>query len=147
MSKTRCLIHIVFATKSRKRTIPEEHKRELYAYLYGILKNNKCFLHRMNGIPDHIHMLIDLHPMIALGDLIKELKLSSNKWMKQNPKFSDFECWGSGYYAVSVGVEGLDACKRYIIGQDVHHRGEDFMIEMEFMARRHGLTWYEDDWN
>ena len=147
MSKTKCLIHIVFATKKRKRTIPEEHKRELYAYLYGILRNKKCFLHRMNGIPDHIHLLVDLHPTVALSDLVRELKSYSTKWMHQNPKFYDFEKWGDGYYAVSVGVDGLEACIQYIIDQDVHHRGDDFMIEMEFMARRHGLTWYEDDWD
>ena len=146
MSKTRCLIHIVFATKYRKRTIPEEHKRELYAYIYGILNNKKCFLHRLNGIPDHIHILLDLHPTIALSDLVKEIKSSTTQWMHRNPKVPDFEKWGDGYYAVSVGVDGLEACKQYIIDQDVHHRGEGFMIELEFMARRHGLKWYEDDW-
>lgn len=147
MSKTKCLHHIVFATKHRKRTIPEEHKRELYAYIYGILKQKMCFLHRLNGIPDHIHLLIDLHPSIALADLVKQLKTYSNKWMSGNPNFSDFENWGSGYYAVSIGIEGIEACKQYIIDQDIHHRGENFMAEMEWFARYHGLAWYEDDWD
>ena len=147
MSKTRSLHHIVFATKYRKRTIPEEHKRELYAYIYGILKRKNCFLHRLNGIPDHIHLLIDLHPTIALSNLVKDIKIWSNKWMSGNPNFPDFENWGEGYYAVSVGVDGLEACKKYIIDQDVHHRGESFMAEMEFMAAKHGLKWHKEDWD
>ncbi len=41
--------------------------------------------------------------------------MSSNQWMKTNPNFQDFEKWGEGYYAVSIGIDGLEECKKYII--------------------------------
>ncbi|MGN0219609.1 MAG: IS200/IS605 family transposase, partial [Muribaculaceae bacterium] len=115
MSKTKSLHHIVFATKHRKPTIAEEHKRELYAYIFGILKNKKCFLLRMNGIADHIHMLIDIHPTVAIADLVKDLKQNSNRWMKENPKFSRFESWGEGYYAVSINASSGYRIKNVIL--------------------------------
>lgn len=146
MSKTRSLHHIVFCTKNREMVIPEEHKKKLYAYLYGILQNKKCFLHRMNGIPNHIHILVDVHPTIALADLLKELKQSSSVWLKGNPSFPYFCGWGRGYYAVSLGVDGIEDCKNYIINQEDHHITQDMRDEMEYLQRKNGLSWYEDDW-
>ncbi len=147
MSKTKSLHHIVFATKHRKPTIAEEHKRELYAYIFGILKNKKCFLLRMNGIADHIHLLIDIHPTVAIADLVKDIKQNSNRWMRENPKFSRFESWGEGYYAVSIGIDDIESCKQYIMGQEEHHRVHNLLDEMEEMAGRNGLEWYADDWD
>lgn len=102
----------------------------------------------MNGIPNHIHLLIDLHPSVALADLVKDIKQFSNKWIKDNKeKFPMFDKWGEGYYAVSIGITDLENCKNYIIGQKSHHFGQEFLAEMEWMALTSGLTWYADDWN
>ncbi|MBQ9467288.1 MAG: transposase [Muribaculaceae bacterium] len=66
MSTVKSLYHIVINTKHRQMTIPEENKRRLYLYIYGLIQNQKCTLIRMNGIPNHIHLLIDLSVEISL---------------------------------------------------------------------------------
>ena len=79
MSKVCALYHIVINTRFRKRTIPEAYKKELYMYMYGIIQNNKCKLLRMNGIANHIHMLVDLHPSILYPLLCNRLnKVAAN---------------------------------------------------------------------
>lgn len=103
MSKVSALYHIVFCTKGRRMTITEEHKRELYGYLYGIIRNNKCKLLRMNGIANHLHMLVELHPSVALSNLMQSLKQSSSIWLKSNAHFPYFEGWASEYYAFTIG--------------------------------------------
>ena len=60
------LYHIVFRTKGSEKTINQDHREDLYKYIWGIVKNKKCVLYRINGIEDHIHILSDLHPSIAL---------------------------------------------------------------------------------
>ena len=61
MSSYRQIIyHIVFRTKNGESTISNEYKKELYAYIYGIIKNKNCFLYRINGVENHIHILSDL---------------------------------------------------------------------------------------
>lgn len=127
-------------------TIPYAHKRELYAYLFGIIRNMKCFLLRMNGMSDHVHILVDVHPTVALAELVKTMKQSSSHWLQQSSSFPNFIGWADGYYAVSIGVDGVDACKNYIINQEIHHSSVDMLTEMQIMARDNGLTWYEDDW-
>lgn len=146
MSKTRLLQHIVFATKHRKLTIPQAHKKELYAYIYGITKNYNCYLHRINGMPDHVHMLVDVHPTIAVATLVKNVKQWSSHWLKQSANFPDFAGWSNGYYAVSLGIERLEFCKNYIINQELHHSLNDLMSEMSEMAATNCLSWHEGDW-
>ena len=113
----------------------------------GIIVNKKCRLIRINGMADHIHILVDLHPTIAVADLVKEVKQWSSRWLKMNPAFPGFDCWGEGYYAVSVGIDGLEACRQYIINQETHHVGTGLLDEMERMAHSYGLRWYSDDWD
>lgn len=147
MSKTRSLHHIVFGTKRRIPSITPEYKRDLYAYIHGIMKEKGCKVHRINGMADHIHILVDVHPTVAVAALVKDIKQWSSHWLKNNPQFPLFSNWGAGYYAVSVGCEALDACRNYIINQEEHHTATDLIEEMQRIARINGLTWYEDDWN
>lgn len=62
-------------------------KAELYNYIFGILKNNNCFVHRINGMSDHVHILFDLNPSIALADIVKAIKRCSTLWLKGNGIF------------------------------------------------------------
>ncbi len=84
MSYTRLLYHIVFRTKHGKNTIPEQHEKELYAYIMGIINNKKSKLYRIGGTENHIHLLVDIHTTFAVSDFMKELKESirANGWQK-----------------------------------------------------------------
>jgi len=84
------LYHIVFRTKGSEKTINHEHRVDLYQYFWGIVKNKKCVLFRINGMEDHIHILSDLHPSVALADYIRDIKVSSSKWIKNSGLFPDF---------------------------------------------------------
>ena len=88
------LYHIVFRTKGSEKTINQTHVIELKKYIWGIIKNKKCVLYRINGMEEHIHILSDLHPSIALADYIREIKVSSSKWMKESGLFPKFRGWG-----------------------------------------------------
>lgn len=147
MSKTRLIVHIVFSTKHRRPTIPQEHKRDLYRYIYGIIKNKNCFLHRMNGMSDHVHILVDVNATIAVASLVKEIKQASSHWLKANPDFPNFAGWNEGYYAVTVGMDGLESCVSYIKNQELHHQGSNLIDEVRSMAERFDIQCIDDDWN
>ncbi len=145
MSKVCALYHVVINTKNRKLTIPESHKRELYKYLYGILEHRNCRLWRMNGISNHIHMLIDLHPSVALSELVQALKQGSSRWLKCRKDFPDFEGWGKEYYAFTVDKSGADAVIDYIKGQEGHHYvdRQTFDDEMKAFCLEYGIEWHQ----
>lgn len=146
MSKYKALYHIVIATKYRKYTIPESEKKRLYAYIYSILQDRKCHLKRMNGISNHLHMLIDLNPTVALADLMRDIKQWSTKWAKDQPEFCHFEGWAKGYYAFTIGPDTQDAVIEYIKNQEEHHYTNfDFESELRDLAAHYGVVWHIDD--
>ena len=87
MSYTQTYYHIIFSTKNRAPVLRKERRKELFDYLWGILKNKRCHLYRMNGVDDHVHMLISLHPTVCLAYLVRDMKTSSTAWIRTNNVF------------------------------------------------------------
>jgi REP element-mobilizing transposase RayT len=134
------LHHIIFRTKYSERTIPTEHSRELYAYIYGIIQNKHCTLLRINGMEDHIHIFSDLHPNIALSDYVKDIKVSSSHWMKQSGLFPNFRGWGRGYCALTYSQTQKEVVINYIKRQQEHHKKINFQEELIALCREEGIN-------
>ena len=62
MSHISLTYHIVWRTKRSRNTIREQHERELYAYILGICQSKSSRLHRINSMPDHIHLCVEVSP-------------------------------------------------------------------------------------
>ena len=69
-------IHIVFAVKGRKSFIQQSWEEELYKYITGIVQNKGQKMLAINGMSDHIHILIGMKPSCNLSDLVREIKKS-----------------------------------------------------------------------
>ena len=130
---------IVFGTKSRKPTLNETHCEELYKYISGIIANKKCKLFRINGVADHIHIATDLHPSVALADLVKDIKVASSLWMKESGKFPNFDHWQGGYGAFTYSYREKDRIINYIKNQKIHHRSELFLEEYRRLLAENGI--------
>jgi REP element-mobilizing transposase RayT len=133
------LYHIVFRTKNSEKTLNQEHSKELYAYLMGIINNKKCFLYRINGMEEHIHILCDLHPSIALADYLRDMKTASSIWLKQTGKFPKFDSWADGYAAFTYAWRDKDMIVNYIKNQQEHHKIESFEDELRRLLKEHGV--------
>jgi len=58
MSYCRLFYHIVFRTKDSVYAINEENEKILYDYIWGFVKAHQSILHRINGMPDHLHLFV-----------------------------------------------------------------------------------------
>lgn len=146
MSSTLIACHIVFATKHRQPTIPKAFKHELYAYIGGIITNWQSTPIKINGMADHIHVLVDVHPTKSIADLVKTIKQASAFWMKNSGNFPDFDKWAEGYFAESISARALPACKNYIANQENHHQIYPFFTEIEKLYLKNGMTWDNRSW-
>jgi putative transposase len=90
-SHRQILYHIIFSTKNRIPAINQDHKTELYKYIWGIIKNKNCILYQINGSNNHIHILSDLHPSVSLANFVKDIKVATSLWMKESGGFPEFE--------------------------------------------------------
>jgi REP element-mobilizing transposase RayT len=143
------LYHIVFRTKKSEHTINQENVAELYKYIWGVIKNKNCVLYRINGMDDHIHILSDLHPSIALADYIKDIKVSTSKWMKASNLFPYFKGWGIKYCALTYSYKEKEILVNYIKNQQEHHKKENFQDEMKRLFEENGIDmdekWFWED--
>ncbi len=121
--------HIVFGTKFREPVIREDREESLYKYLWGIVSKNQCRLYQVNSMPDHIHLLTDLHPSVSLSDFIKDIKVSSSIWLKASGDFPQFKGWQDGYGAFTCADKDREMITGYIKKQKEHHRRESFYEE------------------
>ena len=120
------LYHLVFRTKNSQKTLSPAHSNELYAYITGIIKNKNCFSYQINGIEDHLHILSDLHPSIALADFMRDIKTASSIWLKQSGNFPNFKGWADGYAAFTYASRDKEMIVNYIKNQQTHHKKESF---------------------
>lgn len=126
---TQIHIQIVFAVKFRASLISSEWKDELYKYITKIIQGNGHKLLAINGMPDHIHILIGLRPTQALSELVREVKSNSSKWINENCKCNSRFEWQNSFGAFSYGKSQMDAVIKYINNQEKHHQKKSFTRE------------------
>ena len=115
MSTVKSLYHIVINTKKREMSIPESSKRALYAYIYGIIRNQGCTLSSSIWLKSHPE------------------------------SFPAFKGWGKEYYAFSVGVAQKDAVVAYIKNQETHHGTMAYDEEMQVITSENECDCYYYD--
>ncbi len=140
---TQILYQIVYSTKNREHTLVAENRKELYKYIWGILKNNKCHLYQIGGIEDHLHIVTHLHPSVALSSLIKDIKLASTTYIKENHMFPDFCGWQDGYGAFTYSIGAKENLINYVKNQEEHHRKKSFLEEYRALLHEHKIEFDE----
>jgi len=133
---TQLYFHVVFAVKGRANLISAKWKEELYKYITGIVTNKNQKLIAINGMPDHIHLLIGMKPDANLSDLIRDVKANASKFINEK-KFvlGKFE-WQTGFGAFTLGQSQLNTIINYIRTQENHHQTKSFREEyVEFLKR------------
>ncbi len=129
-------IQVVFAVKNRNSLIKPKWEEELYRYITGIVQNKQQKMLAINGTPNHIHILIGMKPSCCLSDLVREIKKSSNSFIKQK-KFTKYKFeWQEGYGAFSYSHSALDSVIAYIDNQKKHHQRRSFKEEyLDFLNK------------
>lgn len=82
---TQLYFHVVFAVSRRANLINKRWQEELYKYITGIITNQNQKLLIINGMPNHVHLLISTKANCNLSDLMREVKkILQNGLMKNN---------------------------------------------------------------
>lgn len=124
------VVHVIFSTKHREPAITPDIRPDLFAYLGGIVRAMGGTAFIVNGVVDHVHMLIRIRPMHSIAEIVRTVKANSSKWIHRtrDRKFA----WQAGYGAFSVSESNIHAVTRYIATQEEHHKEQSF--QQEFLA-------------
>ncbi len=145
MSNTYTQIHLqlIFAVKYRAAVIKNDWKNDLYKYIAGIIENQKHKLLIINGVADHMHILIGYRPHQSLSELLQDIKGDSSRWINENNLTQSNFSWQQGYGAFSYSHSHLLQVINYIKNQENHHKKIPFMDEYKLFLKTYEVEFDE----
>jgi REP element-mobilizing transposase RayT len=111
----------------------------------GILRDLRCTLLSINGMPDHVHLLVRYRADLSHSEMLRHIKGRSSKWINETfPQLGHF-AWQEGYGGFTVSKSAAQAVEAYIVRQMEHHARQDFKSEFLDLLRRHGIEFDENE--
>jgi len=136
-------LHLIFSTKNRERSLPDNIRADLHSYMGGILNGLGCSPIEINTEPDHAHLLFVMSRTETISNVVGHLKKSSNDWLRnRDPQFRDFY-WQGGYGVFSVSQSNVEEVRQYIRGQHEHHKQISFQEEFRTFLKRYEIEFDE----
>ncbi len=144
-------IQIVFAVKGRENLIANSWKNELHKYIAGIIKGKGQKPIIVNGMPDHIHIFVGLKPVMAISDLVRDIKNNTSNFVKERNFVRGKFAWQEGYGAFSYSQSHIGNVYDYILNQEKHHQKKTFKEEyVDFLKKfeieydeKYLFEWYD----
>jgi putative transposase len=122
-------IQAVFAVKHRENLLQKQWRDDVFKYMSGIIKgkNHKPII--VNGVADHVHLFIGLKPVMAISDLIRDIKNNSSNFINDKKLVPGKFSWQEGYGAFSYSHSQMDDVYQYILNQEEYHKKKTFREE------------------
>ena len=103
-----CKYHVIFAPKYRRKVFHGEKRREIGEILRTLRSWKKIKIMEAEICPDHIHMLIEIPPKVAVSSFMGYLKGKSSLMIFDRHatlkyKYGNRHFWARGYYVDMVG--------------------------------------------
>ncbi|RQW96413.1 IS200/IS605 family transposase [Micromonospora inaquosa] len=116
--------HLVFVTKYRRRVFSDQHLKRMEDIMRTVCADFDTELVEFNGEDNHVHLLVNFPPKVALAKLVNSLKGVSSRRLRQ--EFPDLgrhyyranRLWSASYFAGSVGGAPLGVLLQYIEQQN-----------------------------
>ena len=144
-SFVKVFVHVIFATKNRDVTLSRDICPRLFGYIGGIITECGGVPVIVNGMAEHVHILMLLPSDKSISETLRVIKSNSSKWLhEQFPSMQGF-AWQSGYSAFGGSESNAESVRQYIRDQEEHHRKKSFAEEYEAFLELHGCEQHPND--
>lgn len=115
-------VHLVFVTKYRRKVLTEAAHETLRILFRKVCADFEAVLVESNGEDDHVHLLVEYPPKVALARLVNSLKgVSSRRLRALHPaiakRYYKGVLWSHSYFAASCGGAPLSIIRQYVENQ------------------------------
>jgi REP element-mobilizing transposase RayT len=114
--------HVIWRTKFSEPTITKQIESVLFPFLKNKAKRFGCYIHEIDGIPDHVHAAITIPPAASVSDIIGKLKGSSSYFLNKELGITSSFSWQDGFGIFSFSENDLQGIVEYIRNQKHHHK-------------------------
>jgi putative transposase len=134
-------VHVVFSTKGRTRTLPNDLQPKLWGYMKGIAKTHGFEAVKIGGASDHVHALLVVPPAMPLAKAVQSIKGCYSKWLNDTGAAGINFAWQEGYGAFSVSASQTNGVVAYIENQPAHHSNRNYAEEFVELLKRYGIAY------
>jgi putative transposase len=109
--------HVIFVAKYRQKVLSADGLKLIRESCYAVAEKMGFQILEFNGEADHVHLLIEYPPKLAISQMVNALKgVSSRRYGQAGlPKpYGKKSLWGPSHFAVSVGGAPIEVMKQYI---------------------------------
>lgn len=131
---TQLYLHVIWATWDRLPLISDDIEDPLYAAIAAKCRELKCEPIAINGVEDHVHLLVRFHTTVSVANLVKEVKGSSSHLVTHVLQPGEFFKWQGAYRAFTIRKSDVPVVKEYIINQKQHHSSFSAIAEWEYTS-------------
>ena len=114
-------LHVIFVTKYRQPLITEELEKVLFERIISLFEEEGCEVTAINGVEDHLHVLVKANPNKGISDIVKRVKGNTSFWVNKNKLTQNRFSWKTGYSVFSVSDFHVPTIVGYIKRQKEHH--------------------------
>lgn len=120
-------VHLVFVTKYRRRVFDGDAINRLRTLFAKVCADFEAHLIEMDGEDNHVHLLVEYPPKVAVSNLVNSLKgVSSRMIRKRNYPSIRKKLWGGALwspscFAGSCGGAPIEIIRQYIEQQQTPH--------------------------
>jgi len=117
-------VHLVFVTKYRRGVFTKQMLDRVHEIIKETCLQMDCELLEFGGEDDHVHIMVAVHPKVAVSNLVGKLKGKSSYmirreyWEHVKNMLWGNHFWSPSYCVVSCGGASLDVVKQYIANQN-----------------------------
>jgi putative transposase len=128
-SYTQLYVQLIFAVKFRDACLTKSVRERVFSYIAGIIREMDHKPIIVNGVEDHIHILIGLNTNKSISDTVHTIKRTSSLFINKEKLCLGKFAWQEGYAAYSYSRSQLNNVYNYILNQAEHHRKVKFRDE------------------
>ena len=123
--------HLIWSTQDKLPWITSDLERPIYRCIYSQIHNLGCEVLIINGVPDHIHLVVKMRSTVPVASLVKQAKGISSKFINDQLKVNSKFRWSAGYGAFSISRWDLPMIINYVMKQKTHHADGSLLEELE----------------
>ena len=144
MSYLKIWVHCVWTTYKKTPYLKDEIRNEVIQHIRNNAKQKDIYIDHINGYYEHLHALISLGGRQNISEIMQKIKGESSFWINKNKLTRLKFQWQDDYYAVSIGMSQLDNLRKYIRGQEQHHKKVSCQEELNSLIEQYKLSKMKD---
>lgn len=124
-------VHVFVTVHERKPLLKKPIRTVLFAHLQKDASEKGIKVMALNGVEDHLHLLVQLHPAQNLLQVMKALKSESAGWINNSNLLSETFEWEESFAAYTVSPSGVKQVADFIGRQEEYHKTKSLESELE----------------